>query len=173
MSIKIDRLNNMFVEEISKIIHTEIGNFCSIASDVNIGLEEHTLQNISTSPIFTEVDNATGYSWIKKNHFIPFKRTYIGNDVWIGFRASIKSGVKIGNGAVIATGAVVTKDVPPYAIVGGVPAKIIRYRFSEEIINELQKTEWWNLPDNIIIEHIQSFQKSNHTIEEIRSFCSN
>ena len=157
----------------SKIIHTEIGNFCSIASDVNIGLEEHTLQNISTSPIFTESHNATGYSWTKEDVFIPFKRTYIGNDVWIGFRALIKSGIKIGNGAVIAAGAVVTKDVPPYAIVGGVPAKIIKYRFSEDIIDELQKSQWWNLPDEIIIKHIQSFQKDDYTMEEIKSIFYN
>lgn len=157
----------------NKIIHSDIGNFCSIASDVNIGLEEHTLQNISTSPIFTEVHNATGHSWIKQSAFIPFKRTYIGNDVWIGSRALIKSGIKIGNGAVIAAGAVVTKDVPPYAIVGGVPAKIIKYRFSEDIINELQKSEWWNLPDETIIRHLQLFQKNNYTIEDIKSIRSN
>lgn len=151
----------------TKIIHTEIGNFCSIASDVSIGLEEHTLQNISTSPIFTEAHNATGYSWIKDSIFIPYQKTYIGHDVWIGYRALIKGGVKIGNGAVIAAGAVVTKDIPPFAIVGGVPAKIIRYRFSEEIIKKIEETEWWNMPDKKIKKHIHLFQSNCYTINDI------
>lgn len=153
----------------TKIIHSEIGNFCSIASDVSIGLEEHTLENISTSPIFTEAHNATGYSWIKDDTFIPYKKTYIGHDVWIGYRALIKSGIKIGNGAVIAAGAVVTKDVPSYAIVGGIPAKIIKFRFSEEIANELEDLKWWDMPDEKLKEHIQLFQKKHFTKNDIRT----
>ena len=159
----------------TKIIHAEIGNFCSIASDVSIGLEEHTLQNLSTSPIFTETHNATGFSWIKDNKFIPYKKTYIGNDVWIGYRALIKSGVKVGNGAVIAAGAVVTKDVPPYAIVGGVPAKIIRFRFPEVMVKKLEETEWWIMTDEIIKQHIDLFQNNKLTIGELECLkqCQN
>lgn len=70
----------------------------------------------------------------------------IGNDVWIGTRAMILDGITIGDGAVIGAGAVVTKNVPPYAIVGGVPAKIIKYRFSQDKINELLASQWWNDP---------------------------
>lgn len=77
--------------------------------------------------------------------FEDYKPIIIGNDVWIGARVVILDGVKVGDGAVIATGAIVTKDVPPYAIVGGVPAKIIKYRASEEQIREYADSEWWNL----------------------------
>ena len=82
-----------------------------------------------------------------KHEFDGILRTVIGNDVWIGKRAIIKAGVKIGDGAVVGAGAVVTKDVPPYAIVAGVPAKIIKYRFDEDTIAQLLKTKWWNLSD--------------------------
>jgi len=77
--------------------------------------------------------------------FEELKRTQIGNDVWIGARAIVLDGISIGDGAVIAAGAVVTKDVPPYAIVGGVPAKLIRYRFEDDVIQELLKWKWWDL----------------------------
>jgi len=114
----------------------EIGRYCSIANDVVIGPSNHPITNFSTHPISYDVNN------------YPDKdvKTIIGNDVWIGTRAIIKRGVKIGNGAVIASGAVVTKDVEPYAVVAGVPAKLIKYRFDSETIQELQALEWWNLP---------------------------
>ncbi len=80
----------------------------------------------------------------KDSDFQDYQRIEIGNDVWIGARVVILDGVKIGNGAVIAAGAVVAKDVPPYAIVGGVPAKLIRYRLTPERLDEITRTEWWN-----------------------------
>ena len=147
------------------IINCEVGRFCSIATDVNIGLAEHTLSYISTSPIFTETPNGTGHSWIDRSIINPSKPTYIGNDVWIGFRALIKSGVTIGNGAIIGAGAIVTKDVPPYAIVAGVPARIIRYRFSQEIIVELERLKWWDWNENDLRNNIASFQNSNIEFE--------
>ena len=76
------------------------------------------------------------------------KKTIIGNDVWIGQRVVVKSGCRIGDGAVVGAGAVVTKDVPPYAIVGGVPAKVIRMRFSEDIIERLKEIKWWDYSDD-------------------------
>ena len=81
-----------------------------------------------------------------------------GNDVWIGFEAVILSGVTIGDGAVIGTRAVVTKDVPPYTIVGGVPAKPIRKRFSDDVIFELLKMQWWNWPENRIRKNLAAIQ---------------
>lgn len=87
------------------------------------------------------------------------QRVIIGNDVWIGDSVILMDGVKIGNGAVIAAGAVVTKDVEPYSVVGGVLAKVIRYRFqNDETINELQKIEWWNEPILWIQEHAALLQ---------------
>lgn len=128
--------------------NVEIGSFCSIASYVNIGGAEHPLEWVSTSPVF---ENAK-HSGPKKrfaHHDLPkTKTTIIGHDVWIGHNAIVKQGCTIGNGAVIGAGAVVTKDVKPYSIVGGCPAKHIRYRFSQEIINSLESSNWWNLDDN-------------------------
>lgn len=82
----------------------------------------------------------------------------IGNDVWIGFEAVILSGVTIGDGAIIGTRAVVTKDVPPYTIVGGIPAKPIRKRFSDDVMSELLKLQWWNWPENRVKQNIDAIQ---------------
>lgn len=153
----------------TKVINCQIGKFCSIASNVYIGLEAHTLNNISTSPIFTESYNATGTKWIEESTFNPVQTTYIGNDVWIGYNALIKGGVSIGDGAIIGAGAIVTKDVPPYAIVGGIPAKILKYRFSENIISQLLSLKWWNMEEDIIKKKIRLFQKENPTLNDIFS----
>jgi len=102
----------------------------SVAYGVRIGLPEHPVNMVSTSPkIYRNIKSKD----IKDVYFPPI----IGNDVWIGANAIILQGVTIGDGAVIAAGAVVTKDVPPYAIVGGVPAKVIKYRFSDDVILKL------------------------------------
>ena len=122
---------NIFVDD-----YTEIGRYCSIANDAVIAPSEHPIHNFSTHPVSYDVLNYPGKE----------TKTIIGHDVWIGTKAIIKKGVTVGNGAVIASGAIVTKDVEPYAIVGGIPAKIIKYRFDKEIIDELQKIEWWNFP---------------------------
>jgi len=125
---------------------SEIGKFCSIAGNVKIGLGEHPIDCLSTSPyLYSE-----NLGYIKGLSEIYAEKNIIGNDVWIAQNAFIKGGVNIGDGAVVAAGAVVVKDVPPYAIVGGVPAKIIKYRFDEETIKELLELKWWDLDDEII-----------------------
>ncbi|MFV0643348.1 MAG: CatB-related O-acetyltransferase [Sphingomonadaceae bacterium] len=120
-----------------------IGAFCSFAANVQALLGgEHRTDWVSTYPfnvIHQEFSHITGHPASKGN-------IHIGNDVWCGVNALILSGVSIGNGAVIASGAVVTKDVPPYAIVGGNPAKIIRYRFDETTIAALERISWWDWP---------------------------
>lgn len=130
----------------SEIIYCEIGNFCSLANQTIIGGATHPLDWVSTSPVFYNVAGGTN-SHLGNKELNPFKKTYIGNDVWVGERAIILQGLSVGNGAVIGAGSVVTKDVPPYAIVAGCPAKVIRYRFDEDTISALEKVKWWNFSD--------------------------
>lgn len=124
----------------------KIGKFCSIACGAKFlfNSANHTVKSLSTYPfpIFFEewgldVKDITS-AWDNKGDIV------IGNDVWIGYEAVIMSGVTIGDGAIIGTRAVVTKDAPPYTIVGGVPAKQIRKRFPEKTISELLKLKWWD-----------------------------
>lgn len=136
----------------SQIVNCDIGSFCSIAGNFIAGMAEHPILWASTSPVFEKVSNSGPKKRFSKHNLPPTKLTIIGNDVWIGARVTIKQGVKIGDGAIVAAGAVVTKDVPAYAIVGGVPAKIIRYRFSKELINRLLESKWWELPDEKLEE---------------------
>lgn len=125
--------------------NTNIGKFCSIANDVIIGLGKHPLNLISTSTLFYKRQNTLNIELIEKDiEFSEYEQINIMNDVWIGARALIMDGVTIGNGAVIASNCVVTHNVPDYAIVAGVPAKIIKYRFSEEKIKQLLIEKWWD-----------------------------
>ncbi|SFB69872.1 Acetyltransferase (isoleucine patch superfamily) [Zunongwangia mangrovi] len=129
----------------SLIQNAEIGNFCSISHEVNIGLGCHPTNLFSTSPVFYKRKNTLNIEVVEKNmDFMEYKKIKIGHDVWLGTRVILMDGVTIGTGAVVAAGAVVTKDVPPYAIVGGVPAKILKFRFDENKRNNLLKSEWWN-----------------------------
>jgi acetyltransferase-like isoleucine patch superfamily enzyme len=150
------------------INNTQIGHFCSISWDCSIGLASHTMSYISTSPIFTERHNGTGYSWssISIDNTPPL--VIIGNDVWIGTKVIILSGVTIGDGAVIAAGSIVTKNVAPYSIVGGVPAKFIRFRFDEEIINNLLIIKWWDKPDSELKSKINLFQDKVESLKDLQ-----
>jgi len=127
------------------IMNCKIGNFCSIAQDVKIGLGKHPLENfVSTHPAFYSVHKQCGYSFAKSQFFNEMGSVTIGNDVWIGVNAVILDDVKIGDGAVIAANSLVNNDVPPYAVVGGTPARVIKYRFSDEEIKILLDVKWWN-----------------------------
>lgn len=142
----------------SRVIHATIGKFCSIGAEVRVGMGTHSLSNLSTASIFTAKKNGTGISWTTENCFEEYRTVIIGNDVWIGQRAMIMGGVHIGNGAVVGAGAIVTKDVPPYAIVAGVPARIIKQRFSEDIINTLEQGRWWDKQEPELKSNISLFQ---------------
>nr|WP_201581116.1 CatB-related O-acetyltransferase [Psychrobacter glacincola] len=129
-----------------------IGRYCSIGKDVKLGLSEHRLDNFTTHPLFQDktlskvdiISNKTLECTIP-NYPNAQIHLIIGDDVWIGDNVLVKKGVKIGQGAVIGANSLVTKDIPPYAIVVGSPAKILRYRFSEEIIDKLLVSEWWDI----------------------------
>lgn len=137
-----------------------IGKFCSIACGAKFifNCANHTLKSLSTYtfPLFFEEwdlpKSDVVSAWDNKGDIV------IGNDVWIGYDAIIMAGVTIGDGAIIGTRAVVTKDVEPYSIVGGVPAKEIRKRFSTDIIARLQELQWWNWDADIIRNSIKAIQ---------------
>lgn len=140
-----------------------IGRFCSIACNAKFLMTSgnHTMRSLSTYtfPIFFEewsldVSHITE-AWDNKGDIV------IGNDVWIGYDAIIMSGVKIGDGAIIGTRAVVAKDVPPYTIVGGIPAKVIKKRFSDDIISKLLNIKWWDWPYERIQANIQYIQSGD------------
>lgn len=144
----------------SLIQNTTIGSFCSIANDVIIGLGAHPSHYFSTSPIFYRKKNILNINLISEDlPFEEYKKIEIGSDVWIGARAVILDGVIIGHGAIVAANSVVTKDVPPYSIVAGIPARILKYRFSNEKIERLLKSAWWNLTILDIKENFNELNK--------------
>lgn len=165
-----------YIHAKSNIQKCKIGKWCSIAPEVEIIIGNHPTKNfVTTHPIFYSKRFKSNLKLENKNQFEEFSYTdhtekwfcEIENDVWIGERVSIINGIKIGNGAIIAAGAVVTKDVPPFAIVGGVPAKIIKYRFNEKQIEELEKVEWWNKDIDWIKKYINYFNNIDKFLEEI------
>jgi acetyltransferase-like isoleucine patch superfamily enzyme len=128
----------------SQVSMAKYGSFCSIGPYLICGHGDHPTDFVSTSPVFYSTGKQCGVSFSQEDLFEERKEILVGHDVWIGARVFIRDGVKIGNGAIIAAGSVVVKDVPDYAIVGGVPARIIRYRFTEKNILQLLELEWWH-----------------------------
>ena len=152
-------LNIVTFRNVTKLV---IGCYCSIGQNVYFVLDAgHELINISTYPFKTALLNNENEEATSKGDII------LEDDVWIGFGSIIMSGVHIGQGAVVAAGSVVTKDVPPYAIVGGVPAKVIKYRFTPEIINELLKIDYSKLTESMIRDHIDELYSELTDINQL------
>lgn len=138
-----------------------IGNFCSIAGEVRFLLgADHDVNRISLYPFRSNISR-TGIDAISKGNII------IDDDVWLGQGVIVLSNVHIGQGAIVAAGAVVTKDVPPYAIVGGVPAKVIKYRFRQQLIEELLKVDYSALTDKMIVDHIDELYTNLEDVEQL------
>lgn len=135
-----------YVARNSLIQYSKIGKFCCIGPNVSLGLGLHPSDTfVSSHPLFYSTKKqAGGLSIVDNDLFDEYLETKVGHDVWIGANAIIKPGITIGDGAIIASGAVVTKDIEPYSIVGGVPAKHIKYRFSTEQITFLKRLNWWD-----------------------------
>lgn len=155
----------------TKVVNAQIGNFTVTSRECRIGLGLHPANLITTHSVFYK-DNPWNihHDWVHPIDFVEHPRTHIGNGVWIGARSIVMDGVTIGDGAIVAAGAVVTKDVPPFAVVGGVPAKVLKYRFAPEIIARLLEVKWWDLPDEEITRIKDLFHIPNPTLEDINRY---
>ncbi|QPS26251.1 CatB-related O-acetyltransferase [Clostridium perfringens] len=149
------------------VLKGKIGRFCSIGHNVVVVTGRHPIRKfVSTNPMFFSMELQNGATFVKKQKFkeVVFsdeKNKYcvtIGNDVWIGYGTIIIGGVEIGDGAVIGAGSIVTKDVPPYTIVAGQPAKEIRKRFDDNQIEWLMNFKWWDKPLEWISENADIFE---------------
>ena len=152
--------NNSFVTD------SEIGSFTSIGSGCSIGGAAHSISWVSTSPVFNNNDNILNTNFTHKE-FEILKKTTIGNDVWIAENVMIKSGVHIGNGAIVGMGSIVTKDINPYEIWAGNPAKFIRKRFSDQIIADLMMIKWWDFDDEEIKKHANLIDSPEEFVSSI------
>lgn len=138
------------------VMNAVVGRFCSIAKNVSIGPGKHPAHTfVSTSPYFWSPAGQAGPSLVKESLFQETGKVVIGHDVWIGQNVVVLDDVTIGNGAIIAAGAVVNKDVPPYAIVGGIPARVLKMRFLPRQIAFLEELRWWDKSEEWFRQHIR------------------
>lgn len=145
-----------YINRNSSVENCVVGKYCSISEGVKINPVEHNLALVTTHPVAGE----SGHYGIQN------RKVEIGNDVLISLNAIILSGVRIGDGAVIGAGAVVTKNIPPYAVVAGVPARIIRYRFTADEIERLEALRWWDWPRSKIERNVDFLRRETTLIVE-------
>jgi acetyltransferase-like isoleucine patch superfamily enzyme len=149
-----------------EIVNCEIGAYCSISNTVIIGGGMHPMDWVGMSPVFYKGRDSVKTKFSGHERPKP-RKTIIGNDVWIGHSVIIKQGITIGDGAVIGMGSIVTKDVAPYSIVAGSPAKEIRKRFAPEIIDKLQKIKWWEFDEDKLSKFALFFTDPTRFICEV------
>lgn len=156
------------------IYNTSIGKFTCVGPRVKTVIGRHPTNFISIHPAFYSTQKQAGFTYVDKtlyreNDFVPNtnKSVLIGNDVWIGADVKILEGVTIGDGAIIAAGSIVTKDVEPYSIYAGVPAKLIRKRFNDDIIEKLNRLQWWNQSDEWLQKHAKYFSDVDEFLKKV------
>lgn len=149
------------------IKQAEIGKYCSISWNVSMTGNYHEYKKVTVHPLA----ELKSFGFVEEDSEREVRRIKIGNDVWIGANASILPGVCIGDGSIIGMGGVLTKSIPPYAIAVGCPARVIGYRFSDEIIAMLLFARWWDWPHTVIQEHIEFF-KHEINIETARNMMA-
>lgn len=155
-----------YIAQNSIINNTTIGKFCSIGPNFICGWGIHPVDKLSTSPMFYSTLKQNGVTLSKDDKIEETKPITIGNDVFIGMNVTILDGIKIGDGAIVGAGAVVSKDIPSYAIAVGVPARVVKFRFSQDNIDSLISIKWWDWPDDKLHEIEKHFDKVNSFIEK-------
>lgn len=160
-----------YIQKNTTLLNTKVGRFCSIAQDVCIGPINHPMNMVSTSPVFYDKNQPLPFFYIDHNRFrvdeaIP---TVIEADVWIGQGAMVMPGVTIGVGAVIGAGAIVTKDVAPYSVTAGVPAKHIKWRFSEPTREGLISSQWWTFNEEKLMNLAPLFNEPDAFLKKLIS----
>ena len=154
-----------YISNNSVLMNTTVGKFVCIGPEVLCGLGKHPSRNfVSIHPIFFSQLRQSQITFASAAHFEEYDSIEIGNDVWIGARAIIRGGVKIGDGVIVGAGAIVTRDVPAYAVVGGVPARILRYRFESAEIEFLEHIKWWDKDVRWLRENHELF----HDIKDLQ-----
>jgi len=159
-----------YVAKNSLVFHTTIGRFCSIGPNCQLGLGKHPSRGfVSTHPAFYSTTRECGVTFADQDYFERYEPITVGHDVWIGANVLVRDGVQIGTGAIVGAGAVVTKSVPPYAVVGGVPARVLRHRFDEPTIGRLLESRWWDRDPEWLRENFRSFHDLPRFLEAIGS----
>lgn len=163
------------------LANISVGRFSCIGPNVKQIIGEHPLNFVTMHPAFYSIRKQIGFSFVKEQRVEEFRYAdistktsiIVGNDVWIAAECRLLEGIKIGDGAAILAGAVVTKDVPPYAVVGGVPAKIVRYRFEQEDVDWLMKLKWWDKDSEWLKKYASYFNDVKRMREELEKVCEN
>lgn len=160
-----------YIGQYGALENTTVGKFCSIAQGFICAPGNHPTHMLSTSPAFYLAVRACGITFATEDAYVGHQPCSIGNDVWVGANVFIKAGTTIGDGAIIAAGSVVVKDVPPYAIVAGVPAKVLRKRYSEQDITALLHLRWWDWPEEMLRQAVPIVQEGS--VQALVEFGSN
>ncbi len=150
-----------YVAEQSYIAHASLGRFTSVGPYLICGYGTHPTRWVSTSPVFYSTRRQCGVSFVDADYFAESQRTTIGHDVWIGARVYLKDGIRVGTGAIVGAGAVVTADVADYAVVAGVPARFLRWRFDPDIVRRLLASQWWDWPLEKLLERQHLFRSED------------
>lgn len=168
-SVEIGRYSYVGAE--CSLVNVSVGRYCSLAAHVAVGLGAHPSRGfVTTHPLFFLRRPAQGLTFVDRDYWTgEYPRTVIGNDVWIGRNALVREGVTLGHGAIIGAGAVVTRDVPPYAVVAGVPARVLRYRFAPDEIEFLLRLRWWDKPDEWLRAHYRDLHEISRLTRSVEA----